>query len=434
MKFCEECGAKLEDDAIFCEECGATVGDVESIQVVAEPVPIANSIPGNAPIKKKKKVSKVPIIVGSIVVVLILAVVIGVVCFLGRNEDKKDDTMTAENEIEEVEDEETEELEDTAHTDDAVLEEETVPDVDDNAAVDQNTDTENLVSIFNADLYSDYMSWYYKVETPEGVNFTIWDDPTAQCVTISNGEFFHDSYSLEGLYYGVEYGVQSDVSQDAYGNSYYQDAKITVQEDGADIKWKLCYDSYEHELCNGFYGPEYITCTSSYVKYDNSLKMITETKLADYNTDCFYKRVKDGKIESVRYYGYDEESLSFEITKDHKFGSTSIHLWSETSIDGMTFYPQEDIFYNKETVFFLKPQNSSESYRDCVEMNYSLDQNGNKQYDLSNCIYYYEVRLRFTEDGVDIYWSFHENEKETVIYDDYFNAMYVEKHTNIKNY
>lgn len=100
----------------------------------------------------------------------------------------------------------------------------------------------------------------------------------------------------------------------------------------------------------------------------------------------------------------------------------------------MTFYPQEDIFYNKETVFFLKPQNSNESYRDCVEMNYSLDQNGNKQYDLSNCIYYYEVRLRFTEDGVDIYWSFHENEKETVIYDDYFNAMYVEKHTNIKNY
>ena len=27
MKFCEECGAKLEDDAKFCEECGAAVED-----------------------------------------------------------------------------------------------------------------------------------------------------------------------------------------------------------------------------------------------------------------------------------------------------------------------------------------------------------------------------------------------------------------------
>lgn len=25
MKFCEECGAQLEDDALFCEECGASV-------------------------------------------------------------------------------------------------------------------------------------------------------------------------------------------------------------------------------------------------------------------------------------------------------------------------------------------------------------------------------------------------------------------------
>ena len=25
MKFCEECGARLEDDAKFCEECGAVV-------------------------------------------------------------------------------------------------------------------------------------------------------------------------------------------------------------------------------------------------------------------------------------------------------------------------------------------------------------------------------------------------------------------------
>lgn len=31
MKFCEECGAKLEDDAVFCEECGAVVASETTV-------------------------------------------------------------------------------------------------------------------------------------------------------------------------------------------------------------------------------------------------------------------------------------------------------------------------------------------------------------------------------------------------------------------
>ena len=103
MKFCEECGVQLEDDAIFCEECGATVGDSESIPVVTNPEPTTKSIQESASVKKTKKISKLPIIVGSIVVVCILAVVIGAVCILGRNEDKNGDSMTVDKEIEEIE-------------------------------------------------------------------------------------------------------------------------------------------------------------------------------------------------------------------------------------------------------------------------------------------------------------------------------------------
>lgn len=33
MKFCEECGAKLDDDSTFCEECGAQVATVTSATV-----------------------------------------------------------------------------------------------------------------------------------------------------------------------------------------------------------------------------------------------------------------------------------------------------------------------------------------------------------------------------------------------------------------
>lgn len=34
MKFCEECGAKLDDDSTFCEECGAQVATVTSATIL----------------------------------------------------------------------------------------------------------------------------------------------------------------------------------------------------------------------------------------------------------------------------------------------------------------------------------------------------------------------------------------------------------------
>lgn len=38
MKFCEECGAELEDDAVFCEECGAAVESSKAEETVEQSV------------------------------------------------------------------------------------------------------------------------------------------------------------------------------------------------------------------------------------------------------------------------------------------------------------------------------------------------------------------------------------------------------------
>lgn len=44
MKFCEECGAQLEDDVLFCDECGTPVSqDVEDAVVIAVPPVTAES-------------------------------------------------------------------------------------------------------------------------------------------------------------------------------------------------------------------------------------------------------------------------------------------------------------------------------------------------------------------------------------------------------
>ena len=89
MKFCEECGAQLEDDMKFCDECGTPVTDYEEVQTTsvqndvvtkqaetsqqetAEKPPARESTGGS-----KKKVALLAGIVGVLVLVAVLLVII----------------------------------------------------------------------------------------------------------------------------------------------------------------------------------------------------------------------------------------------------------------------------------------------------------------------------------------------------------------------
>lgn len=84
MKFCEECGAQLEDDMRFCDECGTPVTDYEEVQPVAQPSEEARPTLQNAGKKPVKKGGIIAAVAG----VLLAVVVVGGIVLLGKGGDK----------------------------------------------------------------------------------------------------------------------------------------------------------------------------------------------------------------------------------------------------------------------------------------------------------------------------------------------------------
>lgn len=86
MKFCEECGAELEEGAIFCDECGAKVAEYENVPIQAvdkvEEVKVpqeSTTISVDAPQKgvSKKKMSKarvLTVVIGGVILLLVACV------------------------------------------------------------------------------------------------------------------------------------------------------------------------------------------------------------------------------------------------------------------------------------------------------------------------------------------------------------------------
>lgn len=64
--FCSECGSQLSEDAKFCPECGAEITSQNSV------IKVGQVIQEN--ISKKKKVSKLPIIIGAAILVVVVIV------------------------------------------------------------------------------------------------------------------------------------------------------------------------------------------------------------------------------------------------------------------------------------------------------------------------------------------------------------------------
>lgn len=101
MKFCEECGAQLEDDVMFCDECGAQIAEVaENVEAPNEPQPE----PVVKPIKTKS-VPKIYIVGGAVGIVLVAVIVVLVVMLLKKGNEQipvvdADETTSIEGEIE----------------------------------------------------------------------------------------------------------------------------------------------------------------------------------------------------------------------------------------------------------------------------------------------------------------------------------------------
>lgn len=88
MKYCEKCGNKLTDTAKFCNKCGTkqtvdeTVQNVNTEQKVAQPENVIHnsfSVEFPQPLKPKKKIGKIAILISSIALVLVAVIVAGVI-------------------------------------------------------------------------------------------------------------------------------------------------------------------------------------------------------------------------------------------------------------------------------------------------------------------------------------------------------------------
>lgn len=103
MKYCENCGAELEDSAVFCEECGARVETVPQEKAVdseqskeAEKQENAVIDTSDKPVEKRKRM--IPILCGGIGVLIIAVIVIIIVTVTSRK--SNNDENNAKNDLE----------------------------------------------------------------------------------------------------------------------------------------------------------------------------------------------------------------------------------------------------------------------------------------------------------------------------------------------
>ena len=89
MKFCEECGAQLEDDVMFCDECGTPVSEDVTEAVVVLPEINSEVEPQELSKPKKKLNPKLFIGIGAgiVVVALIVVVVILAIKLVQKNDE-----------------------------------------------------------------------------------------------------------------------------------------------------------------------------------------------------------------------------------------------------------------------------------------------------------------------------------------------------------
>ena len=103
MKYCENCGAELEDSAVFCVECGARVETVPQEKAVdseqskeAEKQENAVIDTSDKPVEKRKRM--IPILCGVIGVLIIAVIVIIIVTVTSRK--SNNDENNAKNDLE----------------------------------------------------------------------------------------------------------------------------------------------------------------------------------------------------------------------------------------------------------------------------------------------------------------------------------------------
>jgi hypothetical protein len=92
MVFCTECGEELPPDAKFCESCGAPVEEEQALP--GSPAPVQAHPVQETPADQSKKPPSAPVIIGIIAVLIVIAVLMAGVWFVGLPYLQKTSTLS----------------------------------------------------------------------------------------------------------------------------------------------------------------------------------------------------------------------------------------------------------------------------------------------------------------------------------------------------
>ena len=435
MKFCEECGAQLEDDAVFCEECGTQVEELEIVPPIqpqnVEVVPPIQ--PHNVLEEKEKKAfpKKIIIIGVAILLTLIIGGVIAGVIIKNSNSTKDDDTKLVDATTDSTEKE-------APTTEEATTEEATTEDVITEEATTEEATTEEMkpvptekIEVFKTHAISTSAGWYYCGEYEGGLVVDIADTSMVFMRSFRN---IYNSYSftLSG-YDPIEYGVEYNFTDMVYDNGIdfeTYELIMTIYEDGIDIYWVVKEGSSLVEVYNGFYEMIDVQASCSNTLTKDVLNYEKINNIYNFESDCFYKNLFGGALRSINYY-VTEYSSDIQLTVGKDYVEDLQYISVGYGEGSSTFPINEELYYNQEAVFYYEYSSLDDSY---VELDYSINKNGQKVYDLSEKDYYEEVRITFTEEYIEFYWSSHSFGDESIVYEEQISEDSLIKEIYISNY
>lgn len=144
-----------------------------------------------------------------------------------------------------------------------------------------------------------------------------------------------------------------------------------------------------------------------------------------------FQKVIDGTVLEVAYSG-DDEKLGFGFVYNHEIDVLHMELYCHEEEAYLYGYANGQIYYEEDTVYYLAPVYEEDGvYWD--EIPYMVT-DGEKKYNLTGYDIYCEVRMMVFEDGISLYWSAHENGLERVFYDDFFDSKHMQRKAYVKHY
>lgn len=312
MKFCEECGAQLEDDVMFCDECGAQIAEVaENVEAPNEPQPE----PVVKPIKTKS-VPKIYIVGGAVGIVLVAVIVVLVVMLLKKGNEQipvvdADETTSIEGEIEHTTEESTTEEPTTEEPTDqeSQTDDEKYKYLDDFVTlVGQISD---WPSNMNEDEFDKYQKELYD-EWTRGESFKeiVVGDDDKLYLDLFRGKPY-GAYSITGSYEGIEFRF-------VIFKRYYEYT----------ARYEEIYDSQSYEYVFG-------------LDVDNIY-----LDKANY-AHCYYNEINGGKL-SFMISPYREDTCRFSVSKSEYMsgGYAYIDAIIKEGYESLVTFDTLDEYYN----------------------------------------------------------------------------------------